>query len=146
VICMLTNDELELHPRPLHRAYQLQKQIAALQLEATAAVTELNQIILHCNENKVSDEDCYSLINKPETKHTIVPEMFAKEFPEVNQVLVSKLSGFLGCELDRLATTQILPQVNIKDVEKDVAKNQLYEKACTKKTYDHYSVVMKPQS
>jgi len=142
---MLTNEELKLHPRPLHRAYQLKKQIEACRAEAAAAEIELNQIILHCNETNVLDDEYYSLINKPTETHVVVPELFAKEFPDVNAALVAKLSGALGFELDRLVTTRILPRVNIKDVEKDVAKNQLYAKACMKKITDHYDVVMKKQ-
>lgn len=141
---MLTNDELSIHPHPLQRAYHLQKHIAELQMAIEGARTELNQILLYCNEKEQFDDDKFHLSVSRKIRHKVNPEKFAREFREANDELVQNYIVCISEGLKAVEQTRILPEINVAAAAPLVGKIPLYEKACDKSVTETYAVVVAP--
>lgn len=138
---MITNDELEIHPHPLRRAYQIQKLIESLEMDIAAARTELAQITIYCREkNKLTDSG-YSIVVKTSTRHSVNPEKFKEAFPEANEHLVQLFVTGWQSDLKRIQDTGVLPDITVANALREVGKAHLYEKACDKHVSEKVTIV-----
>lgn len=137
---MLMNNELATHPHPLIYAYNLQKKIQAMKDDIAGMEVEFNQIILHCKEVGLMSQDGFVVKAKQTVRRTIDPVLFAMDFPDANDILVSKYAAFIGTELDKLITTKILPSIKIEDA-KDLVGNVVLDKACKFSITEKISIV-----
>jgi hypothetical protein len=114
---------------PLMEALALQEHIEHLKSELASAEVKYNQIVLHCKENSITSQDGFAMRTKQFTRRTIDPELFARTFPEENKLLVARHAAFIGSELDKLASSKILPSIRIEDA-KELVGNTVLDKAC----------------
>jgi hypothetical protein len=62
------------------------------------------------------------------------------DFPDANDILVSKYAAYIGTELDKLVTTKILPSIKIEDA-KELVGNTILDKACEFSITEKISIV-----
>jgi hypothetical protein len=126
---MMTNSQLSVHPHPLIYAFELQKKIQAMKDDIAGMEIEYNQIVIYCKEHGVTTQDGFVVRTRETIRRTISPELFARTFPEENELLVRKRAMFIGTELDKLVETKILPSIRIEDA-KELIGNAMLDKAC----------------
>jgi len=126
---MLTNTELDAEKHPLRHAHAIQLAMERLQMDLAGLQTEYNQLILYCKEKGIERQDGYTVSVKTDTRRKIDPELFARTFPDANNILVQKQAAFMGTELDKLVQTHILPAIKIEDA-KELVGNFLLDKTC----------------
>jgi hypothetical protein len=134
------NNELDVHPHPLIYAYNLQKKIQAMKDDIAGMEVEYNQIVQYCTTVGLTNQDGFAIKAKQSIRRTIDPVLFAMDFPDANDILVSKYAAFIGTELDKLVTTKILPSIKIEDA-KELVGNAILDKACKFSITEKISIV-----
>ena len=138
---MLTNSELTSDKNVMEHAYNIQHEIEHHKSVLAGLEVEYVQLINYMKKHGIERQGRLVLCIKRVERRKVDPELFAKTFPDANDIIVQNTAIALGIRRDDLISRKIMDAITVKEAEELVGKIPL-EKAVVRSVTETPVIMM----